>query len=285
MEDKLVMFGLIALVILSIVNAKNPIKNSRIFPNEQYSQTNTSGTSNSTQESPEVLAEKVLEKDPVTSKLSLYLRIYGGYGSSANEEYITIENTSKDRYIDITDFKLKSTSTNIEVTIPKTVKLYFTGMQNVEENVILGPQERAYVITGKSPTSNGMKLNKCSGYLTQYNNFSPSFSTNCPAPRNEDLSSIPKTVNNDICFDLIDYYPSCRVQSEPISNMYSSECQNFIYKKINYPNCINTHKNDSDFWEKTWYVYLKRSEKIWKDRREVIVLYDRDDKVISKITK
>jgi hypothetical protein len=55
-----------------------------------------------------------LEKDPITSKLSLYLRIYGGYGSSANEEYITIENTSKDKYIDITDFKLKSTSTNIE---------------------------------------------------------------------------------------------------------------------------------------------------------------------------
>ncbi len=274
MEDKWTLIGFTALIILSVINAKNPDRKIHgVFELPEQ---------NITTEREISQGVDTLNK---SKKYSEYMYINGGYGYDADSEYIEIQNNSDKYSVDITGFTLVSTSTNVSVTIPKTVKLYFTGMENIEENVILGPGEKAYVITGKSPIGYGMKINKCSGFLTQYNNFSPSFYTNCPAPRNEDISKIPKTVNNDICFDLIDSYPSCRIQSTPLSNNYSSECQDFIYKTINYPSCINNHKNDSDFWSNSWYVYLKRSDKLWKDRRETIILYDKSGNEISKIKK
>lgn len=272
MEDKWTLIGLVALILLAVINAKNPNRNtSGIFYSPTQNQTSDIKTG--------------VEDLNKSKKYSDYIKISGGYGYDANSEYVEIYNSSDKYTVDITGFTLMSTSSNTSFTIPKTVKLYFTGMENVEENVILGPQEKAYIITGRSPIGYGMKINKFSGFLTQYNNFYPSFYSNCPAPRNEDLSKIPKTINNDICFDLIDSYPSCRIQETPLSNKYSSECQDFIYNKINYPSCINNHKNDQDFWSKEWFVYLKRSDKVWRDRRETIILYDKSGNEISKIKK
>lgn len=274
MDDKWVAFGIIAVIILSVINAKNPNRSN--FALFTVPKNNTQTTNN---------VPKGVKDLNDSKKYSDYIRIYNSLGYNANDEYIQISNNSDKYTVDITDFKLVSTSTGFSVSIPKTVKLYFTGMENVEENVILGPGEKAYIITGRSPIGYGMKINKCSGFLTQYNRFSPSFYTNCPRPKSEDLSSIPKTVNNDICFDLIDSYPSCRIQTTPLSNKYSFECQNFIYNKINYPTCITNHKNDSDFWGKEWFVYLNRSDTLWKNRRETIILYDKNGNEVSKIIK
>ena len=230
-----------------------------------------------------------LAKQEEAKKWSLYkekINFLNGGGYNANTEYLIIESNSLNKEdIKITGWTIVSTSTGQSVNIPKSTLLYFTNSINSEEDVYLKPGEKAYIITGKSPVGYGMKTNKCSGYLSQYNSFYPYLYSNCPQARYEDLSSIPKTVNNDNCFDLIESYPSCRVQDTPLSNAYSSECQNFIYTKMTYPNCINTHKNDKDFWGNEWRIYLKRNDRLWKDRRETIILYDDKNKPVGKILK
>lgn len=205
--------------------------------------------------------------------------------SDAQTEYIDIyADYNNTEPINITGWKLVSTSTNQTMYIPQSTLLYFSGQQNTEQDVYLSAGEHAYIITGRSPIGYGFKVNKCSGYLSQYTSFYPGVWSNCPAPRDEDYSMIPRRVVNDNCFDLINSLGSCRVP-EPLSNAYSWECQAFLTEKINYPYCISNHKSDKDFWGTSWYVYLKRSEPLWKYRRETIILYDKVGKPVTQVVR
>ena len=207
--------------------------------------------------------------------------------TDVNEEYLIIRTTSEAKSVSISGWKIRSTASGATVTIPKAAYLFFAGTANSEQDIFLGKNELVYLTTGISPNGASFKLNKCSGYLAQFQNFSPYINGLCPIPNTEDLSSIPKTVNNDSCFNHIDSMSSCRIQTDPLppgSSKWSTECTDFIYKKINYPACVNAHKNDKDFYLREWRVYLKRSEPIWKYQREHIVLYDLNGKIVDELT-
>ena len=200
------------------------------------------------------------------------------------QEYITIRvsNSAKENIL-VTGWTLKSLNTGVSTSIPKGTYLYFTGIANTEDNVVLAPGDTVYLVTGISPNGASFKINKCSGYLTQFQTFTPYINTSCPAPKNEDLSSIPKTVINDACLDYINGMSQCRIRTETFPANWSYECTNFISNKINYPSCINNHRNDSDFYQNEWRVYLKRSSSLWKTEREAMVLYDNDGKVVDTL--
>ena len=209
---------------------------------------------------------------------------YISHSQNANEEYISLYvNPQATSSVVITGWTLKSVRGGEVVTIPQGTYLIFPNSQNSKDNIILTPGDTAYVNTGISPNGHSFKLNICSGYMNQFQTYNPSFYTNCPAPRNENLSSIPDRVENNTCFDYIDRISNCRIQTDPLPKTFSTECQNFILTKINYGTCINTHKNDKDFYQHTWYVYLGRNVPLWKNTREDIVLLDTNGKIVSEI--
>lgn len=204
-----------------------------------------------------------------------------------NQEYVAVHtNSNATTSIPITGWTIKSLSSGTSVKIPQASYLYFAGTINSEQDIYLKTNETVYITTGISPNGASFKLNKCSGYLNQFQTFIPYIGSYCPAPRNEDTSKIPKTVYNDACFDFIDSMPSCRIQNDPLpagSTKWSVECTDFIYKKINYPACVDTHKNDKDFYQPEWRVFLKRSSRLWKTSREDVVLLDQYGKIVDEI--
>lgn len=207
---------------------------------------------------------------------------YVNRSTDPNQEYITIKvNYNATGTIPVTGWVLKSEFGGTQMTIPKGTYLFFTGMLNVEDNILLTADDTLYLVTGISPNGASFKVNKCSGYLGQFQTFVPYLSTNCPLPKDEDLSSIPKLAINSDCFDYIDNFPRCRIQTDPVPQNWSTECMNFIYNKINYPSCVNTHKNDNDFYQKEWRVYLKRTDRIWVGNHETITLYDNVGKIVD----
>lgn len=208
---------------------------------------------------------------------------YVNRSNDPSQEYMTIRVSNTSKTIPITGWKLASLSSGVSVTIPRATYLFFTGINNAEGDIYLTDGDTMYLITGLPPNGLSFKVNKCSGYLQQFQTFIPYISNQCPLARNEDLSSIPKRVENDACFDYIDSIGQCRTQTENLPGGLSYECKNFILKKLNYSSCIDTHKNDRDFYQHEWRVYLKRSEPLWKERREDIVLYDLNGKIVSEL--
>ena len=210
---------------------------------------------------------------------------YVNRSTDPTQEYVTLRNSyNAKENISITGWMLRSTSSGVSTTIPKATYLFFAGIANSEDNIILTNNETLYLVTGISPNGASFKVNKCSGYLDQFQTFVPYLNNNCPLPRYEDLSSIPKTTANNRCFDYIDSMSSCRIQTETPTQYLGAECNNFISKKVNYPACVDAHKNDKDFYGNEWRVYLKRGASLWKDRRETIVLYDNDGKIVDSLT-
>ena len=209
---------------------------------------------------------------------------YINRSTNPSQEYVTIKMVGNATgTVPVTGWVLKSLNTKNQTTIPKASYLFFAGTMNTEDNIFLIGGDTLYLITGISPNGSSFRANKCSGYLGQFQTFVPYLNSNCPAPRDEDLSSIPKTTANDRCFDYIDSMQTCKIQTETPPQYLGVECNNFISRKINYSSCVDTHKNDKDFYLKEWRVYLKRGESLWKDKREIIVLYDNFGKVVDTL--
>ncbi len=232
------------------------------------------------------VAEEVRKENQSHSKYYGQILIqYVSRSQTVSEEYIVLhENEQSTTTIPLLGFTLASKKSGVIVNIPNASTLFFANSKNSESTVALSPGDTIYLDTGLSPNGSSFKVNICSGYLSQFQNFTPYLSTNCPAPRNENLSSIPANqVINDACFDYINSMSSCQIQTANLPANWSYECTNFIYSKINYTSCINTHKNDANFYTKEWRVYLKRSSTLWKSEREDIILYDGAGKIVAEL--
>lgn len=209
------------------------------------------------------------------------------YGSgdkdAANQEYLSIKTERNvTEKIRITGLIIKSAVTGVKVEIGKGAYLYFSGVINSAQDIFLGPDETAYIITGRSPLGISFRVNKCLGYLSKNQNFTPYLSSNCPTVRNEPMPKAPNNLN-DKCLDYVESFPTCTAFTAGKLEL-SSECNNFLIEKANYSYCSQAHKNDKDFYENDWRIYLSRDETIWKSKRETIELLDQNEKLIDSVS-
>ena len=286
---------ILIIVAIGIYGGSTQTKGNGIFaPNNTNSTTNDDlvrydleNKINDAERQVEELRKKVAAEELRKTQSKYVNQVYLSYvlrSDDPKNEYVVITTGNLGTTtINITGWTLKTSLSGQVITIPKSTILFFADSQNTEEDIILGSNETVYLTTGISPNGSSFKVNKCSGYLGQFQNWNPYISTMCPSPKNEDLSSIPRTVNNSACLYYIESMPACRIQTSNLPTNWSYECTNFIYTKINYPSCISTHKSDKDFWQKEWRVYLKRSESVWVNFRESVTLYDREGKPVSTI--
>ncbi len=284
----LIILGIVAIALLG--GSKGPQANGLISsgtPTPEQKEANIQQNIAQAQAQVEDLKRQIqLEEDKKTqSEYKGMVNIYFiNRSSNPSQEYVAIRaNISGTRTIPVTGWTLKSISSGTSVTIPKASYLYFANSVNSEEDIYLNSNDTLYLISGLSPIGVSFKNNKCSGYLNQFQTFVPYLGSSCPAPRDENLYSIPKTPVNDVCFDYIESAPNCRIKTESAPANWSSECIDFVYNKINYPSCVNIHRGDKDFYGNEWRVYLRYTDRIWKDSREHIVLYDNVGKIVDEI--
>ena len=210
---------------------------------------------------------------------------YVNRSNSPNYEYVVLHmQDNATSGVQVSGWRLQSISSGQGVTIPNGTDLYWSGQVNGTAPIILIPGDNLYLISGLSPIGYNFRINKCSGYLSQFQTFIPYISTNCPSPREESSTSIPNINSNNACLDYIEGLPSCRTVTDNLPVGWSYQCVNFITTKLNYNACIDNHKNDSDFYQKEWRVYLGQSNTLWQSEREHIVLYDNNGKIVSELT-
>lgn len=194
-------------------------------------------------------------------------------------EYVEVRASSgNSSQIDITNWTIEG-KIGLDLKIPQAVRLYLSNQVNRKEDILLSPGDKAIITTGHSPIGDSFLLNKCSGYFSQFQNFSPSISLQCPRPQDEDW---PLSLSDD-CLDYIDRLPACKANfTHPLYT--ENNCIEAINKTLNYNKCVDLHKGDDDFYKKEWRIYLSRDEELWKDRRENIILRDSKGKIVDEVS-
>ncbi len=183
--------------------------------------------------------------------------------------------------VNLSEWRLTSDASGIVASIPKGTEIPISGTVNADEDIVLAPGVRALVISGRSPIGASFRENKCIGYFSTFQKFSPPLPQNCPAPSNELASFYGSNYISDAsCIDKVNKLSRCQVMLSPPAGI-SGACQNFMVKYLNYNGCVNAHKNDADFLGDTWRIYLGRSNSMWRTQHELVKLLDVNGKTVD----
>jgi len=218
------------------------------------------------------------------NKVSIEKSRSGVRKTTAREEYITLRASgNNEASINITGWQLESTITGKKRTIGKASYLPNSGGVNAETALLLAPGDRVVVATGRSPIGSSFRINKCTGYFEQFQDFEPRLSRVCPRPDDEleDFGTVSFT--DDSCYEYVDRIPRCTMVIKE-TPLLSPACFNFINANIHYSGCVTNHRNDADFFKSEWRVYLGRDVEQWRQKREVIRLLDRNGKIVDVYT-
>ena len=219
------------------------------------------------------------------NKIMIRKSTYGPKGTDAEDEYIELYASNRNNEkIAITGWTLESMISGKRFTIGGANEIYRSGIINSEPELKLAPNENVIISTGRSPVGASFRINKCIGYLEQFQDFYPSLSRSCPDPSDDFDSFAVLPANDFTCEDIVDRISQCemRLNSLPIGT--SNECSNFISNNISYTGCVKNHQNDLDFLGREWRVFLGRSEEIWRAKREIIRLLDTEGKIVDTYT-
>jgi hypothetical protein len=201
---------------------------------------------------------------------------YAAKKSDPQKEYLEIKVSSQnDKPLRLTGWILVGKQ-GLDIKIGQGAYLVYSAQVNPQQDIFLQPGEKAVIVTGESPIGTSFRLNKCTGYFEQFQDFEPSLPKDCPEPEDENL---PSNLN-DQCLDELERLPRCEMLIS-IPWELSIPCQNYINDKINYKTCVEAHKNDADFYKPDWRIYLGRNEELWKNKRETIILKDENGKIID----
>ncbi|MBI2048990.1 MAG: hypothetical protein HYT29_00945 [Parcubacteria group bacterium] len=228
---------------------------------------------------------KTIEKSPAGNTVSFY-----GKGNAriadATREYVEIRAPrTNTQPIRISGWTLKSSVTGKSAGIGTGVYTPISGSMNPEQPIYLSPGGRAFITTGRSPKGYSFRLNLCTGYFEEFQDFSPWLPLNCPYPRDENLPSGPNGLT-DACVNYIEKIGRCEAQVQPLPLSFSNDplCQEYVGENINYGACVDTHKSDPDFYSTEWRVFLGRDQELWKAERETILLLDESGKVVDSVS-
>jgi hypothetical protein len=192
-------------------------------------------------------------------------------------DYLVLRN-NKDQLIDITGWTIRTKRET--ATIPQAVeKLRHPLLDNYDSDIKLAYRNEVIISTGLSPQGVNFRVNKCTGYLDQSSQFYPSLDENCPRLEESSYSSFKKS-----CRDFIKGLNRCEIPdySDKLAVSSDSQCTSFLSEKLNYKQCYLDHRQEVDFFEDEWRVFLNRSTDILDNDGDTIILRDKNGLVVDE---
>ena len=211
--------------------------------------------------------------------------------ASSTDEYVELsvaQNASAS--VTITKWALESEATGNAEIIPRGTAVPTSGIVNAESDIVLSPGDRAIISTGPSPVGASFRENKCIGYFSSFQKFSPPLPQNCPSPSDELLASYGTPyIHDPSCIDYTNTLSRCEVLTSKVTKI-NRTCENFLENTLTYNGCVRNHKSDANFNGNTWRIYLGRVDKkgktvpMWRTKHEVVKLLDDRGKTVGQFT-
>ncbi len=218
---------------------------------------------------------------PYAGKVTL--KTWSARETDPKREYLSLETRyGLDKNFTITGWSLVNSSGTV-VKIGQGSDLPFLGAVNAQGPITMGPGTTVELITGRSPNGTSFRLNQCTGYFEQHQDFTPSLPLECPSAGDEFNRLLTLNQTNDACDGFVRTIGRCQFVGAAPPVDIGSACQNLVLNILSYNGCINIHKNDPGFYKNSWRVYLGRDQELWKNTREEIRLLDENGKVIDVV--
>ncbi len=228
-------------------------------------------------------AAEEIHSNSLLSKSIHFDGIAGAKEDTADDEYIRIVSSDHaDAPIKISGLTLEGRAFGTAILIPRAAQLVIIGENSEKSDIILPPGGRALISTAKSPIGTSFRVNMCTGYLDQFEDYTPDLRKDCPSPevelRKTELSG------EKACVDFVQSLPQCQIYQGNFPSNISSACKIFVVEKLNYNSCVATHKKDAGFYTNEWRIFLDRTREIWANKSEIIKLLDQKGGIIDAIT-
>jgi len=203
----------------------------------------------------------------------------GAKETDPNKEYVEIKASPWNKgVVVVTGWSLKTPSGKT-ITVGNASNIPRQGAINQETLVALESGDRLVLISGRSPLGVSFRENICSGYLEQYQDFSPSLALNCPSS-SVDLAQ--RNLTGEIeCVSFVAGIRSCERPLTGFTGNISSSCMLYVQNDLTYNGCVALHQNDRFFFKDRWYFYAKENAELWNNKGGLIRLYDRDNKLVD----
>ena len=224
----------------------------------------------------------VKEDSPYAGQVTL--EIGNARSSDPAQEYIVVRTAyNLEKSITISDWALEEDAGGIRVSVGQAALIPFLGQVNSQSPITLPPQSTVYITTGRAPNGTSFRVNQCTGYFEQFQNFYPQLSRECPDPSVEILRNPELIAGNIDCHEFIDRLPSFELAINALPGTIGAGCSSFILNELSYNGCINAHKNEAGFYRNEWRIFLNRDQEVWRNSYERIRLLDENGKVVDSI--
>lgn len=174
--------------------------------------------------------------------------------------------------VQLSGLMLESPSMTAGIAIPRGSGLPILGTSGAPGDIILSRGDRAIITTGESPIGESFKVNECSGYLAQFQDYTPDLRRACPLPETELAAA--GLGKDSTCAAFVENIPRCDVYRGALPENLSASCKTFVSERLTYNGCVATHRYDTDFYSNEWRVFLGQQSELWKGGNEIIELFD-----------
>ena len=144
------------------------------------------------------------------------------------------------------------------VPIEKSVKKFVRGNISSARAVVVETFPTTIIVnSGRSPAGVSFKVNRCSGFLEEFQNFHPPLVTDCPSI-NTLLAKQSVTISEE-CRDYFEKTPSCT----SLPDDAPTQCSYLLIEHIGYNQCVDAVENDTDFYKNEWRLFLESPKTLW----------------------
>lgn len=205
---------------------------------------------------------------------------------TADAEYLTlVARYSNQASVSLRGWSLQSVVSGVRVPLPEAAETFSLGVIQLTAPMSLLPGETAIVVSGPSPVGASFRENRCSGYLGQFQTFTPPVERACPTPREE----LPLTTENlarygDACVDFVATLPSCTFYTGLVPREALVQCDHFIGETLSYNGCVERHQSTPDFSRDTWRLFLGSPAELWGNRHDTIRLLDENGRTVDVVS-
>lgn len=159
--------------------------------------------------------------------------------------------------------------------VPQAVDVYDPSGTTPESDIYMKNGDMLSIYSNSSAIGVNFRLNKCMGYLSNANNFTPPLGFSCPTINRSEIINFTGQ-----CQNYITSLNSCQMPaSNPPISIYDYSCRAYL-DKLNYGGCFAKHRSDYDFMSNRWYAWS--GSQFLDFQHDRLLLFDRNGLLVAE---